>query len=100
MSNICDWLREAWRYFTGSKTKAQFLRFAVVGFLGCAWMFAIMWFIIDFLRLDIGFWFLIWVDTWKVAYAMSALFGLVHNFLLNKLLGGLTKIETKRGDAR
>lgn len=88
-------LRKFWRYFTSNKIDAEFVKYTTVAILGWVWMFLIMYVIIDFLKLEINFWFLIPIDTWKFALGIGSLFGLVHNFLLNKFWGGLSKITKK-----
>ena len=82
-------LTKAWCFFTSNNVWAEVARFAVVGVLGCWWMFFVMWLIIDVAKLQVSWWF---VDTWKFAYIMGAVVGFFHNFFLNKLLGGLSRI--------
>jgi len=83
-------IKKLWQYFTSNKIHAEFIKFGFVGFLGSLWMFVIMWFIIDFLKLQINFWF---IDTWKFSFGIATFFAFIHNFFLNKLLGGLSRIK-------
>jgi len=83
-------LKMLWRYFTGTSVKAEMLRFAYIGIQGMAVQGAVMWLLLNLLKLRISFWV---VEDWMVPFALGAIAGYFHNFFLNKLLGGLTRIS-------
>jgi hypothetical protein len=86
-------------WLTGNRTHQEFVKYLLVALLGWIWAFLIMYAMIDWLQLSISVPLhlpiagVFVVDTWKIAFGLSSIFGLVHNFFLNKLLGGLRRIE-------
>lgn len=83
--------------FRGKGTRIEFARYVLISALGFVWGFLWLYVPIDVLGVRISVALVLpvvgvfVVDTWKVFFVVGAVFGLFHNFFLNKLLGGISK---------
>lgn len=108
VEEITGIVKQIWKLITGEKVHNEFLRYTFVAFLGWFWHFGIMYVMIDLwnpsFEVVIPVFFLpggvFLINTWKVAMGIGSVIGLVHNFIMNKRLGGLRKIGDQHSSSQ